>query len=419
MVEKRRDDKGRVLRQGEFQRPDGSYEYKYTDLTGKRCSVYSWKLVETDKTPAGKRVKEALRTLEKQIEKDVEDGIINSKITLNDYFERYMKTRKDLRGSTYANNLNAYDKHIRNTIGIVPISNITYGMVKTLFIDLAYNKHLKINTINVIKGVINPIFKEAKKENLIKENFVPDIFSDIRRRAVTPEKRKGLTTTETHAFLDCIKHNRAYKQYLPLITFLLGTGCRIGETLALRWQDCDFDDNLIYIKHNLSEYSIDGVSVKKIHDTKTDSGRRTIPMLKEVRDALCMQKKFCIENGFNTETIDGYEGFVFRSLYRPKTLRRGTVFAVIKAITQIYNNNEKYNAKIENRKPILLPENISPHTFRHTFCTRFCENETNLKVIQEIMGHSDISVTMNIYNEATKEKKEEAFKNLENKMEIS
>lgn len=67
----------------------------------------------------------------------------------------------------------------------------------------------------------------------------------------------------------------------------------------------------------------------------------------------------------------------------------------------------------------MLPENISPHTFRHTFCTRFCENETNLKVIQEIMGHSDISVTMNIYNEATKEKKEEAFKNLENKMEIS
>ena len=60
-----------------------------------------------------------------------------------------------------------------------------------------------------------------------------------------------------------------------------------------------------------------------------------------------------------------------------------------------------------------------PHNLRHTFCTRFCENETNLKVIQEIMGHADISTTMNIYNEATKEKKKESFANLEGKVKIS
>lgn len=56
---------------------------------------------------------------------------------------------------------------------------------------------------------------------------------------------------------------------------------------------------------------------------------------------------------------------------------------------------------------------------RHTFCTRFCENERNIKVIQEIMGHADIETTMNIYAEATKEKKKESFSNLEGKIKIS
>lgn len=82
------------------------------------------------------------------------------------------------------------------------------------------------------------------------------------------------------------------------------------------------------------------------------------------------------------------------------------------------NKEETEAAKEERRQPELLPH-FTVHNLRHTFCTRFCENETNLKVIQEIMGHADISTTMNIYNEATKEKKKESFANLEGKVKIS
>lgn len=83
-----------------------------------------------------------------------------------------------------------------------------------------------------------------------------------------------------------------------------------------------------------------------------------------------------------------------------------------------YNTEEAALAKKENRAAELLPH-FSAHNLRHTFCTRFCENETNLKIIQEIMGHADISTTMNIYNEATKEKKMESFASLEGKIKIS
>ena len=71
----------------------------------------------------------------------------------------------------------------------------------------------------------------------------------------------------------------------------------------------------------------------------------------------------------------------------------------------------------ERREPILIPH-FSCHSLRHTFCTRFCENETDLKIIQEIMGHADISTTMNVYNEATKERKQASFARLEGKIKI-
>ena len=64
---------------------------------------------------------------------------------------------------------------------------------------------------------------------------------------------------------------------------------------------------------------------------------------------------------------------------------------------------------------MLIP-NFSAHSLRHTFCTRLCENESNLKVIQSVMGHSDITTTMDIYAEATDEKKQEIMANLQGKI---
>lgn len=87
-------------------------------------------------------------------------------------------------------------------------------------------------------------------------------------------------------------------------------------------------------------------------------------------------------------------------------------------IIRDFNAEETELARKERREPELLPH-FSVHNLRHTFCNRMCENETNLKIIQEIMGHADISTTMNIYNEATREQKQQSFANLEGKIKIS
>ena len=147
----------------------------------------------------------------------------------------------------------------------------------------------------------------------------------------------------------------------------------IRELIGLRWDDLNFQDNYIEINHNLIyRMQDDGHSEFHITTPKTKAGVRRIP------------------NGVNR---------------------------AIKKIREAYNEEETEKAIREEREAILLPE-FSAHHLRHTFATRFCENETNLKVIQEIMGHSDIAVTMNVYNEATEKKKQESFANLEGKIKI-
>ena len=117
--------------------------------------------------------------------------------------------------------------------------------------------------------------------------------------------------------------------------------------------------------------------------------------------------------------------FTMCKYYLDNNLKLPSCSSIRKEFTKIKKEKdlETINKRIgltkkEQREPELLPH-FSVHNLRHTFCTRFCENETNLKIIQEIMGHADISTTMNIYNEATKEKKIESFANLEGKIKIS
>lgn len=155
-----------------------------------------------------------------------------------------------------------------------------------------------------------------------------------------------------------------------------------------------------------------------ISTPKTEAGSRIIPMLPEVRQALLDKKSYQKEVGLVCNAdIDGYTDFIFLNRFgnphNPQTINR-----TIKRITLSYNEEEMESADREGREAILIPP-FSCHNLRHTFCTRYCENETNLKVIQEIMGHKDIATTMEVYAEATKDTKVKSFENLEGKIQIS
>ena len=103
MISKRRDDKGRVLQQGEWQEPSGRYRYKYTDSLGKRKILYSWRLTEADKMPEGKRADLSLREKERKVQSLQMQGITGSNITVLELVERYLSLKTGVKHNTLAN----------------------------------------------------------------------------------------------------------------------------------------------------------------------------------------------------------------------------------------------------------------------------------------------------------------------------
>lgn len=421
MEEKRRDSKGRVLWAGESQRPDGKYEFKYADNNGERHSVYSWKLVATDRVPDGKQVTESLREMEKKIKKDLEDNLLvyeTRKMTLNSFWDDYIAMKHELKDSTRSNYIYMYDKYVRPEIGQKNITSVKYSDVKKFYISLIYERGFKPNSMEVVNTILHPVFTSAVRDGYIRLNPSDGVMAEIKKSHTWEKpKRHALTERQQELFVDFTKQSHQYKHWLPLITTILGTGCRIGEILGLRWKDCDFEQNIISVNHTLIYRKFTDESCHyAITTPKTKSGKRIIPMLRDVKEALKMEYKQQLEDGFNESVIDGYSGFVFKSRYNT-VLSPHCVNRVLDRIIKAYNAQEEQAAKKERRKQELLPH-FSCHNLRHTFCTRFCENETNLKIIQEIMGHADITTTMDIYNEATKEKKLESFAGLEGKIKI-
>ena len=423
MNDKRRDNKGRILWQGELQRNDGKYEYRYEDLNGERRSVYSWKLVETDKIPNGKRKCVALRDMEKAIQRDLDDGIntfVANRMTLNRLFDEYIESKYELKASTRTNYKYMYNKYVREDIGTRNISSIKFSHIKKFYIHLMRDVGFKPNSLENIHTVLHPVFTIAVRDGLIRTNPTDGVMADIKKSHDWEKpKRHALTVPQQEAFVGFIKSNYKYRHWLPVFTFMLGTGCRVGEVAGLRWQDCDFQKNIITIDHNLTyRPSEDGSGCTfRISTPKTKAGERIIPMFAAVRDALISERIRQMESGVNQSVVDGYSGFVFSNRFN-EILNPHSINRAIERIVRDYNLAESEQAEKESRKPELLPH-FSAHNLRHTFCTRLCETGTNLKVIQEIMGHADITTTMDIYNEATQELKLQTFEKLEGVINIA
>ena len=132
MSEKRRDSKNRILRSGESQRKDGRYAYKYVDTFGKPQFVYAWKLVPTDKTPAGKREDISLREKEKEIQKDLDDGIdpIGKKMSVCQLYAKQNRHRGNVRHNTVKSRERLMKLLESDPLGACPIESVKMSDAK-------------------------------------------------------------------------------------------------------------------------------------------------------------------------------------------------------------------------------------------------------------------------------------------------
>ena len=341
-------------------------------------------------------------------------------LTLNDLFELWRKNKVGLKEHTFANYVYMYNRFVRDEIGMMKLKDIRKSDIRSYYNDIVRNGKMALNTLETIQNVLHQVFAVAVDDEYIRVNPTDGVLTAIKaaHQYETP-KRHALTLPQQQAFLNFIKKTPKFQHWLPMFTFMLGTGCRISETVGLCWSDIDFESGFITIQHNLVYHDHEvGGCYFTMSTPKTAAGKRAIPILPEVRKALEQERTNQQELELVCEyEIDGISDFVFLNRFgqpqNPQTVNRA-----IKRISVAYNEAELEKAEKEKREPQLLPP-FSCHNLRHTFCTRLCENETNLKIIQDIMGHKDISTTMEIYAEATKEAKAHSFANLNGKLGIS
>ena len=410
MAKSRKDSKGRALRKGESQRKsDGRYIFSYMSPYGKRVFVY------------GKTLDE-LRSKEEKLAQDRRDEIdtyVASKSTLNFAFDRYMEYKTELRSSTEYNYRYTYDHFVRKTFGKLAIGKIKYSDVANFYRKILNDT--SISSVESVHCVLHPTFQMAVRDNVIRKNPSDGVVAEIKKKfkGKHPALRHALTIEQQQAFIRYVNDSPVFNRWGPLFTVMLGTGCRVGEIVGLRWKDIDMKERMIDINHSVTYYPRSDDTYKCTYEVslpKTEAGIRTIPMLDEVYEAFLEEKQYQKEYGVCKSKIDGMSGFIFQNrfglLHNPAAINRA-----IKRIVETYNAEEIVHATRQKRRAIILPQ-FSCHILRHTFCTRLCEHETNIKVIQSIMGHADIQTTYDIYTHITDLKKKQSFEELAQNMKI-
>ncbi len=382
MSEKRRDNKGRILRTGESQRKDGRYAYKYIDAFGKPQFEYSWKLVATDKTPAGKRDVPALRDKVKEISRDLEDGIdtIGKKMTVCQLYAKQNGLRKNVKHGTKKGRDYLMGLLQDDPFGVKSIDTVKQSDAKEWVIRMN-EKGFAFQTISNFKRSLKAAFYTAIEDDCIRKNpfnFALDtVIEDDRERkaALTPKQEENLL-----AFME---QDAVYKKYRDEVIILLGTGLRISEFCGLTTA-LDFKNRQINVDHQLLRDTDIGYYVET---PKTKNGIRQIPMSREVYQAL----KRVLKNRGNAApfSVEGYKNFLFlKNDGMPKV--SANYDSMLKGLVKKYNKQNKEQ----------LP-NITPHILRHTFCTRLANAGMNPKALQYIMGHANITMTLNYYAHAT------------------
>ncbi len=401
---KRYDKKHRLLKIGESERPDGYYQYRYTDRRGKRHTITSSTLEE-------------LRQREEQITRDKADGIRSDaqNVTLDDMFELWRRLKRGLKGNTFQNYCYMYQNFVSPEIGRLHIATLKKSDLKSFYNSLVDDKNLKIATVDNIHTVLHQVLTVAVEDGYMRINISDNLLKELKQsHNMGKNHRKALTVAEQELFLGYLRReNIQYHHWYPIFLVMANTGMRVGEITGLRWEDIDLDGGMIEVNHTLVYYNHaeDGCYFS-IHTPKTKAGNRTIPMLDEVKEAFLMEKRYQEFNQLKCRAVvDGYTDFIFINRFG-NVQHQGTLNKALRRI--IRDCNDLQLARNE-KNPVLLPR-FSCHSLRHTFTTRLVEAGVNLKVVQDTLGHKDFSTTMDIYTDVTKELKQREFDNLQEKM---
>ncbi|HBF9286146.1 site-specific integrase [Clostridioides difficile] len=379
---KRQDSKGRNLRLGESQRKDGRYVYKYTDIFGKPQFVYAWKLVPTDKTPTGKRDDKSLREKEKQIKKDLDDGIdtIGGKMTVCQLYAKKNNQKKNIKRNTELGRQYLMNALENDPLGMRAIDTVKQSDAKEWAIRMN-DKGYSYKTIDNYKRSLKASFYMAIQDDCIRKNPFHFKLSDVLEDDTEP--KVILTPEQEEKLLSFMETDNVYSKYRDEVILLLETGLRISELCGLTTH-IDMLNRVINIDHQLLRDTEVGYYIST---PKTKNGKRELPLTERAYQAL----ERILKNRGKAQplVVDGYSNFLFLN-------REGLPKVAGNYESMVRGLIKKYNKTHEDKLP-----NITPHSFRHTYCTNMANKGMNPNTLQYIMGHANITMTLGYYAHGT------------------
>lgn len=409
-VQRRKDNKGRVLRKGEYQRKDNSYMYVFKGELGKKNTIYAPTLKE-------------LREKEEEVARDLMDGIKPdaSRVTINQMYERWKQLREmdvkggTLRDNTFRNYCYMVEQFVVPDFGNTKIKDATPAKFEAFYKFLISERGLKVLSVDGVHVPLKQVMQLAVDSNYIRQNPAEGIMRKIKiaykkKEAGLSSQERALTIEQQQLFLDYLEGSETFNRWHSLFVVMLFTGMRVGELTGLRWCDIDEENDTLTVNHTLVHYSKGkGREVKyAINDTKTPAGFRLIPMLPMVKEAIANERNRQEAEGIKSRmVIDGYSGFVFVNRFGD-CLNQGTINKALRRIIRDCNLEQ-----LNKGSEVLLPP-FSCHWLRHTFATRLVESQVNVKAAQGLLGHADARTTLNIYAAAQEDFKRSEIEKLTN-----
>ena len=356
--------KGKELGAGISQRKDGRYSARFVTSSGKRIEKYFPMLQDARKWLAEAKMND-------------ESGSVGVSVgmTVDAWFEFWIVNIKDktVRYNTARNYRERYKQNIKKHIGKMLIADVKPMHCQKILNDMeaAYAGSTIYQTLIALYNM----FDSAVENAIILKN---PVTKSVKLPKPVEKKTKVLTIDEQEKFMEEAEGSSNYPQYF----FILQTGVRTGEMVGLKWEDIDFEKNVISIRRSM-EYRY-SVGEWRIGPPKTKHGYREIPITKANRDMLLELKKSADAGRY---VQDEFKEFVFIN-------RKG-----------MPTKNSTYDVHIGKLTKKAQIQNFSMHTLRHTFATRCIEAGMRPKTLQQILGHSSINITMNLYVHVTDEEK--------------
>lgn len=325
-------------------------------------------------------VKKKLAELRKS---SIREDVIPDRLFVGAFIEKWMEEVKKpaLKPASYDRLERTYEKQIKKSrVARCQLGNITAMDIQRLINELA--KTLSYSSIKKVYELLNSCFEYAVASRQMGYNPVKAVQMPKEENLIRRTKKMPVFTRDELERIENLKNSNQEEilsrmRYVMLFQVLANTGCRIGEALALTWENVDLDSALIHVKQsiarvkNRSEQSEQKYQVL-VTSVKTKQGNRTIPCNDKAMEALLWLKKYQMEHGLDSAFVICNEtGGPLSQHNLPRNLR-----VILNAAEVPYKNI---------------------HAFRHAFATNLIAAGVDVKTVSYLMGHASVKVTMDCY----------------------